>query len=501
MRNGYRWVGGLCFGLMYLACSVSAQETAVSALSVLPTADVAERGLPPIPFSMLANLTYNKAEATRLGMTKAQQEQLTGLYTALGNESSRWQGVLDRIEQIGLKNYRFNNAVQELNEEERARFQMAAQHILTQAQRARFRQSHRPEILRAASSTSRTFTQVYPSASLRQHLANGDLLSVLEAQTVQQALEFTDEQWLRVEAARKDAYAAARALIIQLREEGVTRSSAAVTSPVKVQPLLQPFTQESMALLTEDQRKTHEQLAQAQRTEFQAAMQARRPIDAANFHTQFSLVMAHGGVRQMKSSTGPEARIEVVLHNAFASPEVIQKLALTEAQQQSLNKKLLEFQTVVTQIHNEQQHSSLQADTAQREKLRTRVQAHNAEYQTRLADLLTPEQTARLKKEVWKSVGWPALLEPEIADELKLTEEQTSAIDVIRKAPAPQMPMPTMPDGNPNDFFNRSQEFHKKMSEHQATIARKVSETLTPQQHERFEQLTGIKLVKPTTKE
>lgn len=504
MQNQCRWVGGLCLGLVCLARSAAAQEAAVSALSVLPTAEVAEHGLPPIPHSMLVNLSYNRAEATRLGLSTTQREQLAALYAAQGAESSRWQAVLNRIEQAGLKNFRFQAAVQTLNEAEQARMQLAAQHVLTKAQRAALRQTHRREILRAAS-TSVTApslpASVYPTHSLRQHLLNGDLLSVLEATTVQEALAFTDEQWLRVEAVRQRAYPAARNLILQLRDEVTALSPITAASPVIAQTNLDSFTRETMALLTDAQRKTFEQLTKTQRTEFQAAMQARRPIDGATYHKQYSLVMAHGSVRQTRSLVGPVARIDVVLHNSFDTPEIIEKLALTDTQQQDIAKKLLEFQSTVTQQHNERQQAILQKETTQREQIKARLDAHNTEFQSPLADLLTPEQSARLMQEVWKSLSWAAFQDPEFANLLQLSEEQKTTIDTIRKTPAPQMPTPAKTENQPDDFFKRSQEFQKKMSDHQAEVARKLIGTLTPQQHELYEKLTGYRLVKPMTKD
>lgn len=504
MRNQSRWLGGLCLGLVCLVRSISAQETAVSALSVLPTAEVAEHGLPPIPYSMLVNLSYNKAEDTRLGLSPAQREQLAALYAAQGSESSRCQAVLNRIDEAGLRNFRFQAATQALNEAEQARLQLAAQHVFTKAQRAAIRQTHRREMLRAASTAVTSPwppPNVYPTVSLRQHLLNGDLLSVLEATSVQEALAFTDEQWLRVEAVRKQAYPAAQTLILQLRDEVSVQSPLKTANPVVVPSDLDAFTKETMALLTEAQRKTFDQLTQTQRTEYQTAMQAKRPIDVATVHSKYSLVMTHGGVRQTRSLIGPVARIDVVLHNAFDTPEIIEKLALTETQQKKIARKLQEFQTTVTQQHNERQQPILQKETAHRQQIRARVEAHNAEFQSQLADLLTPEQSARLKQEVWKGMSWAALQDPEFAELLQLTEEQKTAIDTIRKIPAPQMPSFTTPDSKPDDFFQRSQEFQKKMSEHHAEIARKLVGALTPQQHEQYEKLTGVRLPKPMTKE
>src|SRR5439155_8365899 len=128
---------------------------------------------------------------------------------------------------------------------------------------------------------------------------------------------------------------------------------------------------------------------------------------------------------------------EVTLHNAFGSPEVVEALELTESQQIEITRRLGEMHDRVVKLLSEQQQVTQKSDNVKRDKLRELVIAHNREYQKQLADLLTSGQNDQLKKECWKSLGWSALLQPEVAAQLQLTDEQKATIDTAIKTPAP----------------------------------------------------------------
>ena len=502
MRNTQVLVGMLSFSLSVGTWSVSGQETKPSDVPVAPKAETKvgeDSNLPAIPFQLIANIASNNVEAERLGLTKPQREELMVFVTAHFAERQRLHLVLSSFDQVGLKSFRLQLAVAELVEEATVNAQAKAQTLLTAEQRAKVRQANRQQIQQIQQMSFATRKPQLNSIGmkpLQQQLANGDLLSVLELPEIQQSLALTDEQWQRVEAAKKSAYPAARELVLQAREFATPMFQYPQINGASLQLMIEQFGQETQRLLSLTQRAKFQEMTEAQKKLLQVAI-ARREVINPNAFPQLGLASPHGSITSMQSQTKDGvSSTEIVLHNAFASREVVQKLELTDAQQQEIAKKLEEMHDTVLKKLVEEQEAGRQSDVTKRERLRELVLAHNAEYQQQLADLLTAEQQAQLKKECWKSLGWHALLQPEVAEQLRLTDEQKTEIGAALKTPGPQM-TPFLPQpGNLDAFKKYSEDFHRKASEHQTAIAKRVGNSLSPEQREQFETVTGIKLPK-----
>jgi len=421
------------------------------------------------------------------------------LITAHHAGTNRLQLVLSSLDQAGLKSYRLQVAATELIDEAVANVQAKAQALLTPEQRAKLRQAHRREIQQVSQVSRKPPLSTIGMRPLHHQLENGDLLSVLELPEIQQSLAITDEQWERIEAAKKSAYPAARELILQAREFATPIFSNSFFNAPNLQPMIEQFSKETLSLLTEAQRTKFQELADTQKKRLEAAIK-RNEIKDVNSLSQFSLVMPHGTMKQFQSHTKNGInQLEVTLHNAFGSPEVVEALELTESQQIEITRRLGEMHDRVVKLLTEQQQVSQKSDNVKRDKLRELVIAHNREYQKQLADLLTSGQNDQLKKECWKSLGWSALLQPEVAAQLQLTDEQKATIDAAIKTPAPQI----TPFTNSDDFeaFKKHYEkFHRKLSEHRAGIKKRVLTSLTQTQREQFEKLTGISSSLPNSK-
>ncbi|MFM9963754.1 MAG: hypothetical protein ACKV2Q_21300 [Planctomycetaceae bacterium] len=499
MRNQPLLVGALSVSLCVGAWQAIAQETQPmnSAKSNDAGNPIDSTTLPAVPLTIISRATWSGPEADRLGLTKKQREDLSAFVTAHYQQTSRIQRVQTELDHSGLKNHRFQLAITELVDDLNAKAQTKVQTLFTAEQLAKLRQAHRQEIQQASFVTRRNSPQ--PSTigmpSLDTVLANHDLLSILELSEIQQALSVTDEQWQRIEAAKKAGHLAARPMILKAADVVFPGDPTVDTSLTK---LIEQFGKDTLQQLSEEQRTQYQTLVQ----ERQKKLAAITANPAANTHAnspaemiaRFQPFFSHGTPTQMQSqATGAESTFKVTLHNAFAIPEVQNKLQLTESQQQEIAKQLAEFQPIVVKHLQEQHRKTFQAETVRRERLRELVLAHNAESEKQLADLLTADQQARLKQECWKSLGLSSLLRTEIAEQLQLTGEQSAFIRTQLQKPSPTMPNFGAP-GTPFEVFKKqSEDFHRKMLEHHTAINSAVWENLTPEQREKFEKLTGLK--------
>ena len=493
MRRQHALVGMLSLGLSFGTFSAFGQEPRSGDAPVAQTEATStdDSNLPQIPMQVILRLQGNIAESQKLGLTNAQKDDLAAFIKVHNAEKNRIQLVLSSLDKLGLKSFRLQSAAKELTDEADAKAQTKVQTILTAQQRAMLRQAHRLEI-QQVSFTSKPSLSAVGFGTLHQQWANGDQLSVLEIPEIQQTLLLSDEQWKRVEATNKTAYVAAREVILKGKEFAVPMISASASVP-NVYPQVEQFQKEALSQLTEQQRAKFEEIVQEQRKEFQVAAKRQEIKFPADFK-KLSLAFPHGGIIHMRSHVNDQgSRYEFTLNNALAHPDVVQQLGLTEEQQKTFARELQEFHKVLLTKFNENQQTSAQTESKKLEQLRELVVAHNAESQKQLADLLTPEQQATLKKECLKSLGWSALLQKDVAESLQLTAEQMSSIKSALKTPAPQMKPFTNPPGDFDAFRNRSDEFHKKMSQYHTEISHRIWEVLSSEQRQQFESMTGIR--------
>lgn len=443
--------------------------------------------LPPIPLTVISRVPWNIHEADRLGLTKVKREELTAFISAHNQETSQIQRLLTDLDQARLKNFRFQIAITELVDEANSKAHVKAQTFFTAEQLAKLRQAHRQEIQQASFTTRKVPLQ--PNAILMPPLdtalANHDLLSILELPEIQQALSIDDEQWQKIEVAKQKAATAARQLILVAAKKEPTPVPAVDPDG---QRLFEKLLQDTLQLLNEKQRLLYQELVQERQKKFQAPPAKGEPM------RDFKLIMPHGVPTASRSFiVGTESTIQLTLHNAFADPEVIQRLQLDETQQQDIADKLEEFKPVLAKRFQEQQQVQLQKDQGRQQKLREIVLAHNVEFEKPLAEMLTEDQHARLKKECLKSLGLGVLLKPEVAQQLQLTDAQLKFIAAQLNKPAPAMPQFGAPNGSFEAFKKQSEDFHRQMTEHHMTMTAAVWGKLTSEQRTQLEELTGLK--------
>ena len=495
MRNQRLLIGALSVSLCVGAWQASGQETQPIDAAKPDAANNPNDApaLPAIPLTIISRATWSGPEADRLGLTKKQRDDLSTFVTKHYQQTGRIQRVQTELDHTGLKNHRFQLAITELVDELNAKAQTTAQTLFTAEQLAKLRQAHRQEIQQASFATRRNPPQptTIGMPPLDTALANHDLLSILELSEIQQALSVTDEQWQRIEAAKKAGHLAARQMILKAAEVVAPAEPALDTGLTK---LIEQFAKDTLQRLSEEQRTQYQALVQERQKKLATITATPAAKTHAEMLARFQPFFSHGTPTQMQSqATGAESTFKVTLHNAFADPEVQNKLQLTESQQQEIAKHLAEFHPIVVKHLQEQHRATFQEEAARRELLRELVLAHNAESEKQLADMLSADQQVRLKQECWKSLGLSALLRPELAEQLQLTTAQTAFIHEQLKKPAPTMPNFGAP-GTPFEVFKKqSDDFHRKMLEHSTAINSAIWENLTLEQREKFEKLTGLK--------
>ena len=499
MRNQLVFVGILCAGLSFGMWSASGQETKLNEAPVALTGDTKINeapSLPPIPYRVIAGLPGNKAESEKLGLTQQQRNDIAAFAAALNAETNHLNLVSGVLVQARLNSYRVQLAVMELNDEVTAKAQIKAQDFLTAVQRAKWRQTHRKQIQQMASEPQTRPSQL---ATLDTLLTNNDFLSLLEIPEIQESLSITDEQWLRIEAVKKSAYPAARELIQQLANSNLIDAAVAVPA-VNMRLLDEQSRLESMKFLSEGQRKQFQELLN------DAENLVAIPMPTKEARMRLFLLKSHAMLSSMQSrATGAESSYEVKLHNAFADPDTIAKLNLTEPQQAEIIQHLKDCEQLVARKMQERHRANYESGGSRQDQLHEVVVAHNTEYQKPLADVLTTEQQAQLKKECWKRLGWHALLKPDVAEQLQLTDEQKTEITEALKTPAPISAFFATPFGKlggfnqPTDleaFKKQHEETQRKMSEFHTAVTKRVWDCLSPEQREKVASLTGLTSLK-----
>jgi len=285
--------------------------------------------------------------------------------------------------------------------------------------------------------------------------------------------------------AKQKAATAARQLILAAAKEDPAPVPA--VDP-EGQRLFEKLMQDTNQLLNEKQQLLYQELVQERQKKLLAPPIKGEPM------RDFKLIMPHGiSTASRTSIVGNEITIQLTLHNAFADPEVIQRLQLDETQQQDIADKLEEFKPLLAKRYQEQHQVQIQKDQGRQQRLKEIVLAHNIEFEKPLAEMLTEEQHARLKKECLKSLGLAVLLKPEVAQQLQLTDEQSKFIAAQLRKPAPAMPQFGAPNGSFEAFKKQSDDFHRQMTEHHTTMTATIWGKLTSEQRTQLEELTGLK--------
>ena len=442
--------------------------------------------LPSIPLNVISRVAGSVLEADKLSLTKEKREELSAFITAHHQETSRLQRLQADLDLARLKSHRLQFAITELVDEANSKSQIKGQTFFSAEQLAKLRQVHRQEIQQTSFNVRKN--SPLPNAimmpPLDTILANNDLLSVLELPTIQQALAITDEQWQKIEVAKHDAYSAARQLVLDIAKK---EAAPILEVDLEGQMLFEKLLKDTLQILNDKQRSQYHELVQERQKKFTT------PPVRGEALRDFKLILPHGASTSSQTFVvGAESTIRLTLHSAFADPEVIQRLQLTETQQDDITNKLDEFNPLLAKRYQDQHRGHFQKEQLRLQKLREIVLAHNTESQKPLANLLTAEQHAQLKKECLKSLGLASIIKPEVIEQLQLTEEQSTFIAAQLKKPAPAMPNFGTPSGSFEAFKKQSDDFHRKMTEHHTTMTAAIWDKLTPGQRTQFEAMTGL---------
>lgn len=461
------------------------QEPAPQASIAVKDRDLAaDSPLAAIPVNLLSKVIHTDSETKALGISPQQRHDLQAFINESFMQMQPFNSLRSDLNQAKLNNHRFELVIAEMLDATEVAHRRRAQPFLTFEQRAQIRQKHRQELAQLSMHTSLPHLSPYFSTPIESYLASDDLLSALLQPDVQQSVQLTDDQWLQVDAARKEAYPAAQALIAKIAKS-YTPKTLADTPQRSV--LVEELNRNSVALLTPDQAERYEALLKERKNRVSAATEQNNLADVLKYS------LLHGSPSPIQAQLPDGVRTSrIVPYNLFAEPDFIQILALTVPQQEALAKLVTDTERAIQQAHNEYQSSQFARGPERQQQLRELILPHNRQFQARLKSLLTPLQNEELQKIKWRGLGLPALMRTEIAERLGLTDQQKSAIDAQFKLPPPQLKPSTNP-GDFEEFRKNSDEYQKKSREHHASVTANVWAQLTPEQVEKFDKLTGLR--------
>lgn len=444
--------------------------------------------LPPIPLPLLFQLPYSGAQFDSLELTKQQRDDISKFMAEHQASQNPIRVIQQDFEQTRLKNHRFLVSINEYLAGIETKGRAAAQQLLTAEQQAKLRQMRRQEIDRLNEPVPPLVVGSFLEPPVGQYLCHDDLLSALILPAVQQKLQMTDKQLEQVHAVRREAYPAARELVLQAVQP--LRPQTAAPDP------------RILARVDEWNKKSYDLLTGQQRTRLDAVMQRRKekgltPEELAQFARYSQQLQNSTEVVQIRYQyTDGVTTYKIPVPNLYSEPDVYAALALTADQRAAFAKVLTDAQSDVNRFQSEQQAAEGKIVSERQQRLREAVLAHNRSYQGQLSGVLTTEQSQLLAELKWRSLGLPALREPELVKLLQLTEQQQTAIAEVFNTPAPQMQAPT----DPTNFaeFNQIQAaYQRRLTAHFSSQKGRVWAQLTSQQSAQLERLIGQKRQAP----
>lgn len=437
----------------------------------------------PIPLSLLFQLPSSGATFAELELTQEQKKFITGHIKHLDLEISPLQIIQSDLENTRLTNHRFLIAIYESLHAAEVHRRDAVQQILAAGQQSKLRQLRRAEISIVNARDTKPPLKLQAGTALGDYLAADDLLSVLILPDVQQSLLISDEQLEMIDREREEAYPAARELIAKAIQ---TLAPVRPVPDPRIQNCINQLLKDWHAILTSDQQKRFESFLKERQGKPRTPTEHSDFTDAGNsvvdgeqtifirytlndgvniHHLSIPLLYAETGVQRALELT-PEQRTKFVKLHATA------QASINQFSQEALDKLAL--------ITNWRQH-----------ELRELVLAHNRQYHSRLTDVLTQEQHELLEQNKWRGLGLGALQRPQVAEELKLSAAQQTAINAIFATPPP----PYRISADPTDSIQVQKvaaEFQRRQAHHQSLIATRIWSQLTPEQAGRLAVMIGV---------
>lgn len=137
----------------------------------------------------------------------------------------------------------------------------------------------------------------------------------------------------------------------------------------------------------------------------------------------------------------------------------------------------------VKELAEKQRESFKELGKLSREERRTKFEDSSKASNKAVAEILKPEQVKRLKQISWQQRGGAAMEDPEVAEALKLTDEQKGKIKTLREDTGKEM-RELIKGGN-------REEARKKMGELRKANNEKLQAVLTAEQKAKLKELTG----------
>jgi Spy/CpxP family protein refolding chaperone len=117
----------------------------------------------------------------------------------------------------------------------------------------------------------------------------------------------------------------------------------------------------------------------------------------------------------------------------LAIPKVQEELKLTDEQKSQLQAIGEKIQADFQKARENMQNLSEEEREKKQEELRAEAEKRFAEIRKQIGEILKPEQTKRLRQIQLQQQGTAALMDPVVAEELKLTEAQKADLSKLRE--------------------------------------------------------------------
>jgi hypothetical protein len=461
--------------------------------------------LPPIPLQVLTALASNTttgsfvlgqaydltAVCRELEITDAQRADMSKLM----QPHHRWNLSLQKARQVffegpqigfGGASQALTMAFELLEQRESRRLAASLEAPLTPAQRAglrrKFRGAGSDELVRR--NTPKHLHSSMDSGRVEAFTRAGDQLSLLLVGSVQDQLELTDEQFLALCDVRDRAVVAA----IQLIEAEMALAEQ-TTPPATV------FGSTTLGGIFADAVK---ELSDEQRQTFGKFFENPAPERMRE--------LMRGGATRIQQ-VNDQVQAEVTIPNPVEnSEELRQALNLTDEQRKKFAAAIKVEEEKVKQriIDNARNQFIANKQTSARgAEIR---KAFFDEWNREALALLTPEQLAKLGNQKWRARGIMSLLDPELGQQLELTERQQADIRklLVENRPVEVAFQPFQQPGEKADDFLKRQEKERlerqKQAETHIANQKAVLEILTDEQRAKFVERTGYKApIGPTT--
>ena len=485
------WV---CVELIFRTLTVQAQE---------PLSVPGDHGTKTIPFRVLQQLVRGNGsrDQIRSDILPEQIEVMKKVEADRLQHDNEVHGLMGKLSLLPHKSRRLYAAAEQLSKERQDELHAVWLKVITSEQQAILRRRNRVAILQASLETSRTHHALLnPQESLDQLMTNDDYLSILEQPRMQDVMEITDEQIAQIEELQKLAQQDAMNTMRELLELVNTQHTALRTEAKTQHPeseARKQLQERTMHVLNEGQAETYRGLMSDGRL-MQILERGGVTVDARERRL---VGLPHGAMLDWRDDVQDgQTKRTIVLHNAFARPELLQELKLNDMQQQEIAKILEESSPRIIAEMELDRASFMERDQRRREAHDQLLKAHVKRVSAPAREILTESQRSVLEKERFRGRGLDAMRSSQVQTELNLTDDQSRLITEIVSRSVPQPERPLMKSSATAEVFRKQAEEYqrsvreneKSFREFQQKQIEDVRLVLSDDQRAKFSELTGF---------